>query len=287
MSFKRRNLTLSSGLNLSYLETERGQHPLMLLHGLADHGLVWSSLAQTLGSDYHIVAPDLRGHGESSKPPQGYSFAAMIADIQELMAHLGWSSAHILGHSWGAKLAAIWATRFPEQGRSLILVDPFFIGKLPMAFKVTFPLLYRVLPFLKLMRSFPTYEEAETLAKGLKQYRGWSPLQQQVFQNAIKQQPDGTWTSKFTVAARQEIFEDVMRVDGLTEELSLPALLVLPEKGLNRTNWQINPFRHYLANLQIISVPGNHWAFLVEPETFNSVIQEFLDQQKKSCQNPE
>ncbi|NEO27346.1 MAG: alpha/beta hydrolase, partial [Kamptonema sp. SIO4C4] len=227
----------------------------------------------------------LRGHGDSSKPSQGYTFSDMITDIQELMTSFGWSSAHILGHSWGAKLAAVWATRFPQQCRSLILVDPFFIGKLPMAFKVTFPLLYRVLPFLKLMRSFSSYEEAEAEAKTLKQYRGWSPLQQRVFENAIAQHPDGSWTSKFTVEARQEIFEDVMRVDGLTEELSMPALLVLPEKGLNRTNWQINPFRRYLSHLNIVSVPGNHWAFLVEPEAFNKVIKEFLEEQIISCQN--
>jgi pimeloyl-ACP methyl ester carboxylesterase len=45
-----------------------------LLHGLADHSLVWSSLGDYLASDYQIIAPDLRGHGESDKPEFGYSF---------------------------------------------------------------------------------------------------------------------------------------------------------------------------------------------------------------------
>ena len=68
-------------IQLSYLEWNQGQTPLLLLHGLADHGLVWSSLGDYLGSNYHIVAPDLRGHGESSKPDQGYTFDDHIADL--------------------------------------------------------------------------------------------------------------------------------------------------------------------------------------------------------------
>jgi len=52
-------------IKLSYLEWENlGKPPLLLLHRLADQALVWSSLGEELAPDYHIVAPDLRGHGE-------------------------------------------------------------------------------------------------------------------------------------------------------------------------------------------------------------------------------
>ena len=263
-------------IQLSYLEWNRGKEPLLLLHGLADHGLVWSSLAEKLAPNYHIVAPDLRGHGESSKPEKGYTFAEIIADLEALMARLGWTNAHFLAHSWSAKLLTIWATEHPDRFRSLILVDPFFIGKIPSYFKITFPLLYRVLPFLKTMAPFASYGEAEQLARQLKQYQKWTPLQQQVFQGSIEQKLDGSWGSKFTVAARNEIFEEVMRVDGLTELIDIPTLFIKPEKGLNRTEWQLKPYKIYLTNLQICEIPGNHWPFLGEAEAFNRTVEKFL-----------
>ena len=76
-------------IQLSYLEWNQGQEPLLLLHGLADHALVWSSLGDDLSSDYHIVAPDMRGHGESGKPERDYSFESAIKDLEALMDSLG------------------------------------------------------------------------------------------------------------------------------------------------------------------------------------------------------
>jgi pimeloyl-ACP methyl ester carboxylesterase len=275
----RESLTLNE-IKISYLEWHQGKEPLLLLHGLADHALVWSSLGDDLAADYHIIAPDLRGHGDSSKPTTGYSSEAIIADLEALMDDLGWQDAHILGHSWGGKLAAIWATKSPQRFRSLILVDPFFINKLPSWFKLTFPLLYRVLPFLKGMGPFASYQAAEQIAKKLKQYRGWSPLQQQVFQASVEQKSDGSWGSKFIVAARNQIFTDVMEVAGLNKTLAIPTLLITPKQGLNRTAWQLKLYHHYLSNLEIKTIAGNHWVFLVNPQEFNQTIAQFLHQQK-------
>jgi pimeloyl-ACP methyl ester carboxylesterase len=262
-------------LELSYLEWP-GEKPLLLLHGLADHGLVWSSLGEYLTPSYHSIAPDLRGHGESSKLESGYAFKDYIADLESLMDYLHWEDCHVLGHSWGAKLAAIWATKNPKRFRSLILVDPFFIDKMPAWVQLTFPLLYKILPFLKVMGPFPSYEAAEKVARGLKQYQGWSPLQEQIFRAGMEQKPDGSWGSKFVRQARDEIFEDVMRVAGLIEPLDIPTLFIKPQGGLNRTEWQLKPYRTYLTNLTLVEVPGNHWAFLVEPEAFNRTVREFL-----------
>lgn len=280
---ERRKVKLST-VELSYLEWHQGQTPLLLLHGLADHAWVWSSLGNYLGDKYHIVAPDLRGHGDSDKPEKGYKFSDYIADLEGLMNHLGWSSANILAHSWSAKLATIWATNHPERFQRLILVDPFFIDKIPGIFKVTFPLLYQVLPFLKTMGPFKDYETAETLGRTLKQYRGWTPLQQQVFQLGIEPKKAGTWGSKFISQARDEIFDEVMKYAGLTKAINVPTLFIKPRKGLNRTQWQLKPYKQYLTNLQIVEVPGNHWAFLVEPDAFNRTVANFLRYDtKKSC----
>lgn len=269
-------------LCLSYLEWNSKGEPLLLLHGLADCGMVWVSPAEFLSDRYHIIAPDLRGHGESSKPDSGYRCEDIIADLTALMDSLGWKSAHIVAHSWSAKVAAIWARQQPQRFRSLVLVDPFFIGTMPNWMKLTFPLLYRVLPFLKMMGPFVSYEQAEQQARQLKQYRGWSELQQAVFQAGMEQKPDGSWGSKFVVQARDEIFEDVMRVAGLTKPLDIPTLFLQPEAGVNRTAWQLQPYRTYLRNLQIQKIPGHHWCFLVEPTTFNSYVAGFLKEQCSS-----
>ena len=114
----RQTLSLPN-IELSYLEWKQGKEPLLLLHGLADHALVWSNLGEHLASRYHIIAPNLRGHGDSSKPDDKYTFADIIGDLEGLMAHLGWTQAHILGHSWAAKVATIWATQSPQRFRSL------------------------------------------------------------------------------------------------------------------------------------------------------------------------
>jgi haloacetate dehalogenase len=269
--------TLSTpDIQLSYLEWNQGQEPLLLLHGLADHALVWSSLADHLAVDYHIVAPDMRGHGESTKPETDYTFVSAIADLEALMDNLGWSSAHVVSHSWTGKLAAIWARVNPQRLRSMVLIDPIFIWKMPSIFRLTFPLLYRYLSFLKGMGPFTSYEVAEAQAKQLNQYQGWSTLQQQIFQTGIEQKPDGSWGSKFTVNARDGIFEDVMQVPGFTIPVNTPTLFIQPEQGLNRFDWQIKPYKTYLKNLRLCQVPGNHWPFLTAPEAFNQTVATFL-----------
>ncbi|MFN7865609.1 MAG: alpha/beta fold hydrolase [bacterium] len=276
---QRRTFT-SNSMAISYLQWSDRGIPLLLLHGMADHALVWSSLGDYLSSNYQVIAPDLRGHGESGKPATGYHFQDYIGDLRALINHLGWTQAHILGHSWSAKIAAIWATQQPEVFKSLILVDPFFIDKMPSWMRITFPILYQVLPFLKITRSFDSYQSIEAIARKLKQYKGWSNLQQEVFKNAIEQKADGSWSGKFTLSARGEIFEDVMGFAGLTKTLDIPSLLILPQQGLNRTAWQIQSYKKYLTSLEIKKIPGNHWAFLGEPESFNQAVAEFLSVQE-------
>jgi pimeloyl-ACP methyl ester carboxylesterase len=272
---QRRSLTLPQ-LQLSYLEWNAGSEPVLLLHGLADHGLVWANLAATLGPRYHCVAPDLRGHGDSSKPDRGYTCQDMIGDLVALLNHLNWDATHLIAHSWSAKIATVWATQQPQRIRSLVLVDPFFIDRLPVWMGLTFPLLYRTLPFLKMMGPFDSWQQAEQQAKQLKQYRGWSDWQQAVFQFGLEQKSANQWGSKFVQQARNQIFADVVQTAGLTQPLTLPTLFIQPQAGLNRTAWQLQPYRKYLKALQIQAVPGNHWCFLVEPDGFNSVVAAFL-----------
>ncbi len=267
-------MQLASGV-LTYRQWGTDGEPVLLLHGLGDHGLVWQSLA--MASDrIHWVAPDLRGHGNSHKPAQGYSSQDIIPDLEALMDHLGWDSAHVVSHSWSSKIALVWAQQ-SDRIRSLVLVDPFFVGKLPGWMRLTIPILYRTLPFIRAMGPFPNYAAAEQFAKGMKQYRGWSALQQQVVQFGLEPKPDGAWGSKFTTQARDGVFDDILKTDGLTNAIAIPTLLLLPEQGLNRMAWQTRPYFTYLKQMRSQILPGNHWCFLVEPDAFNRAVLTFLE----------
>ncbi|MGK7913046.1 MAG: alpha/beta fold hydrolase [Synechococcus sp.] len=263
---------VSDRINLAYLEWGQAGDPVLLLHGLGDTALVWSSLGETLASEFHVIAPDMRGHGNSEKPDHGYEFLTLIDDLEALMDAHGWDSAHIVGHSWTGKLVTVWMRHHPSRFRSAILVDPFFVGRFPSIFKFTFPLLYRVLPFLKMMGPFDSFEQAETVAKSLKQYRGWSTLQQLAFAGSVEEKADGHWGGKLAAVARDRIFDEVLTVSGLTAENDIPTTFVQPQSGLNRTELQLQPYRKFLKNLSIQPVPGNHWAFLVEPDRFNQIL---------------
>lgn len=277
----RRTLQLPN-IELSYLEwhSNKNDNPekkLLLLHGLADLALVWTSLGDNLASEYHIVAPDMRGHGESSKPKTGYSFQETINDLEALMQHLGWEKAHILGHSWTGKLSTIWAQQHQERFISMILVDPIFIMRVPSIFKLSFPILYRTLETLKGMGPFASLEEAQAQAQTLGKYSGWSALQELVWRAGLYKNTEGQWVSKFTIPARNEIFAEVMDVAGLTSNIEqIPSLFIQSENGVNRMDWQIRPYQKYIKNLRMAKVPGNHWAFLVAPTEFNQTVSQFL-----------
>ncbi|MGL5133742.1 MAG: alpha/beta fold hydrolase, partial [Planktothrix sp.] len=101
----------------------------------------------------------------------------------------------------------------------------------------------------------------------------------ELFQAGIEQKNNGSWGSKFGIAARNQIFEQVMEVPGLTENINIPTLLIQPEKGVNRMEWQLKPYKQYLTQLEIQRVAGNHWSFLVEAEHFNQTVERFLNTQ--------
>ncbi|MBD2106484.1 alpha/beta hydrolase [Nodosilinea sp. FACHB-13] len=276
MSFSRHTLS-SASVPLTYRQWGDGD-PLMLLHGLADHGLVWQSLAETLRMRYRCLAPDLRGHGDSGKPDDvaAYDALELVDDLEALAIACHVEQLTVVAHSWAAKLALLWAKQQPQRVRRLVLVDPFFVNQLPRWLQPTFPLFYRTLPFLKVIGPFESYEAAESVARTLKQYRGWSPLQAAVFKAGIEQKPDSRWGSKFAIAARNGVFRDTLHRAGLTAELTVPTLLLLPQAGLNRKAWQLKPYRTHLPNLQIHTIPGNHWSHLVEPEGFNQSVADYL-----------
>ena len=253
--------------------------PVLCLHGLADHGLVWRSLAEsTPCPGLRWIAPDLPGHGDSDKPlaETAYGAPQLAQQLETFAQGQDLQRVTVIAHSWAAKVALLWAQQQPQRIQRLVLIDPFFVNRFPTWTRLTFPLLYRTLPFLKGMGPFPTRQVAIALAQTLKQYRGWSALQQAVFAHGMVQQPDGQWVSKFTPAARDGVFADTVQTAGLTRTLTTPTLLVLPIQGLNRSQLQLRPYRRFLPHRQEVAVLGNHWPHLVEPVALTAAIAPFL-----------
>src|SRR6267378_526057 len=102
--------------------------PLLLLHGIPETHLLWRKVAPLLAQDYFLVMPDLRGYGDSSKPPGGadhfgYSKRAMAQDQVEVMKHLGFSKFAVVGHDRGGRAAHRLALDYPDLLTKLVILD--------------------------------------------------------------------------------------------------------------------------------------------------------------------
>jgi len=102
--------------------------PLLLLHRYPQTHLMWRKLAPRLAAEFTVVAPDLRGYGDSSKPPAGpdhinYSKRALAQDQVEVMAALGFERFLVAGHDRGARVAHRLARDHPERIERLALLD--------------------------------------------------------------------------------------------------------------------------------------------------------------------
>lgn len=117
----------ANGIDIHYLRTGGAKPPLVLLHGLTGSGACWTPLARALKSDFDIIMPDARGHGESSKPLAGYRYDDHAHDIIELIQALKLNTPFLLGHSMGGLTAALVASQTAVALRGLILADPTFL----------------------------------------------------------------------------------------------------------------------------------------------------------------
>ena len=111
------------GLRLHYRDWGGSGQPILLLHGLASTCHIWDLAAPLLSESFAVVAMDLRGHGESDKPDDGYDFETVCGDVQGFLQALGLESPIIVGHSWGASVALEYAAANPRAARGIALVD--------------------------------------------------------------------------------------------------------------------------------------------------------------------
>ncbi len=102
--------------------------PLLLLHGAPQSHISWRMVAPKFAPEYTVVAADLRGYGDSSKPPDGenhsnYSKRAMALDQVEVMKHFGIDRFPVVGHDRGGRVAHRMALDHPEKVTKLAVLD--------------------------------------------------------------------------------------------------------------------------------------------------------------------
>lgn len=116
---------ISQGLKLHYLDWGNASAPpLILLHGAGDHARSWDWVARALGDKWHIIALDLRGHGDSEWSPDGaYLTPYHVLDFADLVDTLGYEQVSIVAHSFGGNPATRYAGLYPQRVHKLVLVD--------------------------------------------------------------------------------------------------------------------------------------------------------------------
>jgi haloacetate dehalogenase len=102
--------------------------PLLLLHGYPQSHVMWHKIAHRLAENFTVVATDLRGYGDSFKPPSGddheaYSFRAMAADQVAVMGALGHDAFFVAGHDRGARVSHRMALDHPRAVKAMALLD--------------------------------------------------------------------------------------------------------------------------------------------------------------------
>ena len=114
-----------NGINLHYLDWgAEGKPKVLLLHGLRGHCHSWDDVSAEFCQDYHVLALDQRGRGDSDWAPGGdYSSQSFVADLEGFCQAVGLDSFILVGHSMGGRNAMAFAGRNAEKLQKLVIVD--------------------------------------------------------------------------------------------------------------------------------------------------------------------
>ena len=142
ISFQIDNVTFShhmatvNGIQLHYVMGGKGD-PVVLLHGWPETWYGWHKVMPALAKNYTVIVPDLRGLGDSSKPPTGYDGKTVAEDIHQLVGKLGFKTIFLVGHDIGTQVAYSYAAAHPTEVKKLAVMEltiPGFVpaGRMPL-----------------------------------------------------------------------------------------------------------------------------------------------------------
>jgi pimeloyl-ACP methyl ester carboxylesterase len=123
-----RRLELATGLGYHLLEWDQveSDHTVVLVHGFLDLAWGWAAtVREGLARRYHVIAPDMRGHGDSDRVGAGgyYYFFDYVADLTSVIEQLGRDRVSLVGHSMGGSITSYYAGAYPESVHRLALLE--------------------------------------------------------------------------------------------------------------------------------------------------------------------
>ena len=240
--------------------------PLICLHGVTGHGERFKRLAEERWAEqFHVIAPDLRGHGRSGYEPP-WTFPTHVADLVETLDSLGIGAADWVGHSFGGRLILELAARHPERIRRAVLLDPAI----------------QILPHIALAaadaeRADAVYESPDDYADG----RPDSP-REVVLEDArlhCETLSDGRLRRRNCQPAAVSIFAELASDPPPPETLRAPTLLIhAPAYGLVREE----QLAAYADRVETLGVPGMHMVMWDAFDEVADAVQQFLLQDARA-----
>ena len=278
---------ISQRLRLHYVDWGNpGAPPLILLHGGRDHCRNWDWVARDLRSDYHIIAPDLRGHGDSAYSPSGdYSMSAFVYDLAQLIHRQHLAPVRIVAHSLGGAITLRYAGIYPENVSRLVAIEGLGPSPAMLAKRGELGVKDRMRRWIederalagRLPRRYASIDDA--LARMQAENKHLTPEQARYLTvHGVSQNEDGTFSWKFDNYIRSIAPVDITPDDiaRLWSNISCPTLLVL-----GRESWASNPAEDgrlgHFTNARVSAYErAGHWVHHDRLEAFVAEVREFL-----------
>jgi pimeloyl-ACP methyl ester carboxylesterase len=258
----------------------------LLVHGNRDHCRNWDWTAEALRDRYHILAPDLRGHGDSQWMIGGhYSLVDYVYDIAQLVHQRGLAPLTVIGHSLGGHISMQYAGVYPESVLKLVSIEGFGPPPAMMEKRASTPPQKRMRRWVdelrglagRLPRHYTSIEEC--VARMQEANPQLSPERaRHLTIHGVNQNEDGTYSWKFDnyVRATSPYFFNVAEMYELWAQITCPTLLV---RGTD--SWAGNPeadgrIRHF-QNARVAHIErAGHWAHHDQFDVFMKLVDEFL-----------
>lgn len=275
-------------LRLHYAEwVNPGAPTLVLLHGGRDHCRSWDWLAQELSKDWRIVAPDLRGHGDSDWSPEAnYTLLAFVHDFAQLAQSLGSHPLTIVAHSLGGNIAVRFTGLYPDKVRRLVSIEGLGLPPKMMEERLATSLHQRIRNWIAEMdavartpqhRSYSSFEHA--LARMSEANPNLSEAQvRHLTKHGVRQNEDGSFSWKFDPYVRPISPIDLSpeEVAQLWSAITCPVLLCYGEDSWASDPTEDGRARHF-RDARVKKFPkAGHWLHHDQFEMFVAEMKTFL-----------
>ena len=176
----REEAQVEANVQISYIRIapERPLHTIVFVHGFGGRARQWRYQIEEFALHNEVIALDLRGHGRSSRPANGYEMERILADIMAVLRRCDINRQFVLaGHSYGVAIATEFAWRYPERVSNLILIAGAGEYNISPAYKGIFrlpELLLRLLqPIANRVMDASLYALQEMYLNNMRRWRGW------------------------------------------------------------------------------------------------------------------